>query len=163
MMVKKIYYFAYGANSYPEMIKSIIGRAPSGFKYELKGYRLGLQKWKDIPQKVKTILMRWWSKDFSSYSIMKSKEHSVIGRIWKITRKERELVGNWELHNIWYKPIKIKRKINKRLIILETEMISKGLLNHAKNNKPYYYFPVNKKQILHVAKKVRKDYLKQNR
>ena len=151
-----VYYFAYGSNSNSEMIKAITGRKPKGFSYELKGYELCIQTWKDIPKKAQAILSRWWDKSFRSYSLRKNSAKSVAGKVWKLTQKERDLVGNWELHNIWYKPIKIKKKINNKPIKLETELIRHGKMNPVQNSKNYPYFLVDKNKILMVARAVRK-------
>ena len=157
---KEVFYFAYGSNPHTEMIKAIVGRKPEGFDYELKGYELCVQSWKDIPNESQKILKIWWDKSFKSYSLRKNTLKSVYGRIWKLTREERNLVGNWELHNIWYKPIKIKRKINNKIAIIETEMIKNNEMTPVINSQHYPNFLVDKNKILKVAKIVREAYLR---
>lgn len=151
-----VYYFAYGANRNPEMIKAIIGRIPVGFSYILEDYELCIQNWKDINLKAIEILKNvGWGKSFKSYSIRYAKGSEVKGRIWKITEREHKHIANWELHNIWYSPIKIKREIKGRKCVLRTEVIDNKDIPLAKDQYDYPDFPVNKRKILEVAKMTR--------
>ncbi len=158
MIKNTLNYFSYGASRSTEMIKAIIGRKPKGFDYELKGFELCLQTWSAIPKRVQLILKPSWGKDFKSYFIRRNHEKSVWGKVWIISTKEYKLIGNWELHNIWYKPIKMKKKIKGRIITIHTEIINDRKSKPVKDPKNYPSFPVSKKKIVSVAKKVRKEY-----
>lgn len=159
---KKILYFCYGASRSPNMMKAIIGRRPRGFKYELNGYELCLQYWNEIPKKVKNILSRHWDKSFRSYSIKQSPRKSVWGVVWIISKEEYALAGNWELRGMWYKKVRLKRKIHSKNKIILTEMVNPKGLKPVKESKNYTDFPVSKKKIISVANKVRKEFLSMN-
>src|SRR3989338_899309 len=154
-----VFYFSYGSNLYPEMIKAIICRKPNGFKYELKGYELCLQNWNEIPKKARKVLKRFWDKSFKSYILVKSPKKSVNGIIWKISKEEHELIGQWELHGLWYTPITLKRKIGNKNVILKTEIFKGKKAAPVKNKKGHPPFPVKKEKILYVANITREEYL----
>lgn len=151
-----IYYFAYGANRNPEMIEAIIGRKPKGFVYILRDYELCIQEWGDISPRVKRILEKvGWGKSFKSYSIRYARGKEVQGRIWEISKKEHKHIANWEMHNLWYSPIRKVKKINGKKRTVQTEVINDKNIKGLKDQYGYKDFPVNKHKILSIARKVR--------
>ncbi len=56
--MKDIIYFGYGANRSADMMKAIIGRKPEGVPAMLIDYELCIQRWGEIPDKVKMILAK---------------------------------------------------------------------------------------------------------
>lgn len=161
-MKQNIFYFSYGASRSPAMIEAIIGRKPKGFKYELKGYELAIQDWKTIPKRVKKILSRSWDESFRTYFIRKSSKKSVWGVIWKISKREHEFIANWEMHNLWYKPIVLRRKIGNQIFTIRTEILNDKNSKSVKDGKYYSNFPVKRSKILRIAKKARREYLSEN-
>ncbi|MGD9276396.1 MAG: gamma-glutamylcyclotransferase [Candidatus Pacearchaeota archaeon] len=160
-MEKEILYFGYGANAHKDMIRALIGRAPKGFRAKLKNYGLFVQSWKDIPSSVREILGNVWGTNFNSYIAIPLKGATTWGTAWKITRTERNIIGEWEFHNKWFTPVNINIEDEKgKTFGAETEII----LNFKPreplvNKKSYPFFVTNKKEILKVARKVRKKFL----
>lgn len=165
MTEKKIIYFGYGANAHKDMIKALIGRAPSGFKAKLKNYSLYIQSWSSIPLEAKKILEVVWDKNFSSYIAIPKKNGVVWGTAWRMTKKEREIIGEWELHPKWFIPIKVKViDEDGNAHEAETEIIPQSYTRKkAIIEKEYSYFPNNKRKMLKLAKEVRKEYLKKDK
>lgn len=136
-----MYYFGYGANKDIEMLEAIIGRRPEGEKAVLKDFELCIQKWEEIPEKARETLKKHWNKDFRSYVIKPSKGKQVSGMLWNITESEHKHIEKWELHNIWYEPVKIK--LNGKNAVTEVF------------NSHYNAYINDKKKMLEVAIKER--------
>ena len=150
-MKDKILYFGYGANSSGEMMEAIIGRKPVGFPAILNRHELCIQHWEEIPENVRKELSLW-SSDFRSYCIRPGKE-TVKGNVWILTEKERELVGNWEMHGLWYQPIQVELKREGEKLKAQTEMIDDPKLKKV-DGCSYTVFLNNKEKMLEVAGKV---------
>ncbi|MDP3728838.1 MAG: gamma-glutamylcyclotransferase family protein [bacterium] len=161
-MEKKIFYFGYGANAYPEMIEALLGRKAKGKKAILKDYGLFLQSFSEVPSKAQSLLQKCgWGKTFLSYIITPCKGSVVHGTLWEMTSQERAIIGEWELHHFWYIPIKVRIDTkNKKGILVQTEIIPQ----YSTDKKPiikekYSSFPNAKTKMLHLARKVRKEFL----
>lgn len=163
MKKRKVNYFGYGANAHKEMMKALIGREPEGYRCVLKEYGLFLQSWSEIPRKAREILKKSWNKDFSSYIVVPCKGVLTWGKVWKLTREERKIVGEWEIHNIWYTPIKVHVYNEKgKKVAAETEIIPIfKTTQKAIQTKRYKNFLNKKKKMLKLARDVRKRYLTQ--
>ena len=148
-----INYFGYGANSTPEMMEAIIGRVPKGQQAVLNEYGLFLLNWDEISEKVKKILSKNWGSDFKTYCIRPKQNSKVVGTIWEITPREREIITKWEF---WYEKIIVKVKLNNRYIPAQTEMIDNDLMGKNVNGVNYNPYVVDKEEILDVARRVRK-------
>ncbi|MEK6845878.1 MAG: gamma-glutamylcyclotransferase family protein [Nanoarchaeota archaeon] len=162
-MTKKVLYFGYGANKNPEMIAAIIGRKPCGFPAKLFNYGLFIQSWKDIPVKARKILRETSSfeEGFKSYCISPSKGKSTQGMVWTITRLERQLIGAWELHGVWYKPIVVDvTTLNGKIIKnVETEVIRSKEIKQFMLGNRYKAFPNDQRIMLMEARKTREEFL----
>ena len=92
------YYFGYGADREPEMIKAIIGHnAIDMGEATISGYGLYIQKLADIPLPARTILQKSWGNSFISYVIKPLKGSKVYGRLFSINSVEIKQVDIWEL------------------------------------------------------------------
>ncbi len=160
MKEKEIFYFGYGANAFSDMMNAIIGRRPKGYPTKLENYALYVQQWNEIPQKAQNAL-KSWGPEFSSYIAVPLKGAYLWGTCWSVTQAERDIVGDWEYHHIWYTPIKVKvlNKAGKK-VLAQTEMIPKYTPKGQKpiTSKRYKAFVANKAKMLRVAVKSRKEY-----
>lgn len=156
-------YFGYGANKSPRMMKAIVGRRPSGILAVLQDYELIVQEWPDIPEKVREILSQSWGPDFKSYGIRPKRGSAVRGRIWYITREERDLVKEWEICPIWYEPVVVSvRTYDGRSFRAETEIINRHVGIVVKNNTDYLTFLNLPNSMFEVARRTREEYLREN-
>lgn len=162
-MGKKMKYFGYGANSSAEMMKAIIGRKPKGYPAKLEGYELCIQKWEELSKNVRKrldILRSKLKSGFKTYYIRATKGDIVAGKIWYITRKERDLVKNWEF---WCTPINVKVMLdNGKMVKAETEMIENLTSRQVVNGINYPLFLNKREMLFEVALGARERYLKEN-
>lgn len=161
-MDKKMKYFGYGTNRSAAMMNAIIGRKPKGFLAKLEAYELCIQTWEELSKNVRKkadILRSKLKSGFRTYYIRPKKGSVVIGKIWYITRKERELIKNWEF---WYKPINVKVVLNKgKVVKAETEIINNTIPYQVIKNINYPLFLNKRKILFEVALKARERYLKE--
>lgn len=159
-----VLYFGYGANRSPEMIHAIIGRNPKGFPATLDDYELCVQVWDEIPLAVQKILEKPWDSNFRTYCIRAAKGSVVTGKGWYLTRFEFEkLVGEWEMHGLWYKPVKVQvRDRDRRIFNAETEIINDPTIKLVANGCQYRTFLNDKSKMFYVATEVREEYLREN-
>ncbi len=136
-----VFYFGYGANKDIEMIEAIVGRRPESEKAVLKDFELCIQNWEEIPEKAKEDLKKVWNKKFRSYVIKPSKGKEVAGTLWNITEQEHKHIAKWEMHNMWYEPVKIK--VNGKKAITEVFHFN------------YNAYLNDKNKMLEVARKTR--------
>lgn len=154
--MKNIFYFSFGANKTSEMMNAIIGRTPKGFPAILENYELFVQSWKNIPKNAKKILKSNWDSKFKSYCGRPKKGKIIFGTAWYISKQERKLVGNWELHNIWSKnKIVNVRDKRGRVYRAQTDIVNDFKTKNVVSGEKYKPFVVNKNKILKVARKVR--------
>ncbi|MBS3168639.1 gamma-glutamylcyclotransferase [Candidatus Woesearchaeota archaeon] len=156
----KILYFGYGANKNIDMIEAIIGRKPKGTPAKLKDYELCIQVWNEIPRKIKSILFECgWDDKFQTYCIRSKKGKEVWGTLWELTQAERDLIGHWEMHGIWFKPINVEvETFDGKNFQAETEIINDQTIKKiVKGDTDYNPFPVEKQKILEIATKIRLD------
>lgn len=116
--MKKIFYFAYGANKTEEMMYWITGKSDfKGRPATLKGWIIGVQKLDQVPEVIvptaagprplrKHLQIEWGDK-FETYAITPG-EGKVRGTLWEMDQEERELVRNWERVGYWYKEVQVK-------------------------------------------------------
>lgn len=160
MPKKNILYFGYGANRDGDMMEAIIGRKPDGYPAILENYELCVQVWEEIPEKVRKIISGYWGLDFRTYCIRQAKGKAVYGMVWFITKKERELVGNWELERFWYEPVTVevtgKDGIEKSV---QSQAINSLKIKRAVDGEHYPIFLNNKKKMFAAAKSERDGYL----
>jgi len=163
-METEVMYFGYGANRSSYMMKAIIGRNPIGFPAKLEDYELCIQTWDEIPEKVRKVFRypELLNRDFKSYCIRPAGGKMIVGRVWSLTRLERELVDNWELNGLWYEPIRVHVfSYDGQIIEAETEMINNPSTKQVVNGRSYQTF-LNRKEVMwKVARKVREAYLQE--
>lgn len=160
--MQKILYFGYGANASKEMMRSLIGRVPNGFKAKLKDYGLFVQGWKEIPLIARNSLRKSWNSSFSSYVAVPLKNEVVHGIAWKIKKSERAVISSWELHGKWYKPIKVKiENSGGEFFDAQTEIIYDFNFRGREiiSGEDYTYFLNDKEKMLKLARKVRSEFL----
>ena len=156
--MEKIVYFGYGTNRDRAMINAIVGRYPKGFNAKLENFELFIQPWSAIPKKAKNILKKEWKGDFRSYCIRPKEGKATFGMAWYLTKKERGLIGNWELHNIWYKPIKVNIKDKREKVFhAETEIVLDKKTKSNVSGGKYKAFINEKEKMLKVARKIREQ------
>lgn len=149
-------YFGYGANSSPLMMEAIIGRRPEGFKAKLMGYALYVQAWEEIPEAAKKILQPSWDKDFRSYIAVPEEGALTWGMAWYLTSEELPMVGNWELHGIWYTPIQVQIvDLSGRSFEGETEVILSTNSPMRIDGETYPIFLNDQEQMIRVAEETR--------
>lgn len=157
---KNILYFGYGANRDGDMMEAIIGRKPDGYPAIAVDYELCVQTWEEIPQKVRNIIGGYWGPDFRTYCVRPAKGKTVYGMVWFITKKERELVGNWELEKLWYEPITtVVTSEDGVEESAETQMINNLKIRRVVNGKHYPAFLNARNKMLTAAKKDQGRYL----
>src|SRR3989344_9531308 len=157
MMGKQINYFGYGANKTKDMIKSMIGRVPESNPAVLENFELCIQDFDEIKSpKVKKILKKvGWNSRFKTYCIRRAKGKKVYGTLWKTTKKEHELIDNWEIHKIWYTCTKIIVKSKGKNFHALTEIIDDKKLKPSRFGKRYPAFLNNKARMLRIARQLR--------
>lgn len=160
-MANKIIYFGYGANVSAQMINALLGRVPESFPARLDGYGLFIQDWNDIPNPAKRELSVW-DKGFRSYIAVPLKGSAIFGRAWFLAEMERAIIGEWELHNKWYKPISVKINDNMGHVFdAQTEIILP--YGNLKKQMPvivrnYPFFLNSKEKMLRIARQVRTSF-----
>ncbi len=155
-------YFGYGANRSAEMMKSVVGRKPEGFPAKLEGYELCVQLWEEIPENVGRILSNHWDSKFRTYCIRPASGSVVSGQVWYLTRVERGLVGEWEIHELWYQPINAQVKdYNGQTFEVETEIIDDPNIKQVVDGENYPTFLNREERMFEVANETREEYLKE--
>lgn len=161
MTDQEVLYFGYGANAHPEMIEALIGRTPEGFRAVLRGHGLFVQSWLEIPLKARALLEKNWDKNFRSYIVTPLKDAVTWGMAWKLTKQERAIVGEWEMHEIWFQPIKVEIFDEQgENYLAETEVIDDFKITGLPiQERDYENFPFQKEKMLEIARLVRKEFL----
>lgn len=159
-MEKLFYYFGFGANKSPEMINAIIGRKPEGFPVFPDDYELCVEKWDELNETAREHLSGSWDKSFSSYTIRERIGSRVYGTCWKVTKKERELIKDWELCGIWSRSVKVVvSDSDGNLFPTETEVVENYRIKQVVFEKNYRVYVAPRARMLAVARKSRKDFL----
>jgi hypothetical protein len=140
-----INYFGYGANSTPEMMEAIIGRAPQGKPAVLSGYELCIQVWSEVPESAKVRLSKGWGPDFQTYCIRPKDKSNVTGTLWQITDDERWMVSQWEY---WYEKISVEVEADDKKLLAETEMVNDPAIKRVVHETNYNPFCVPKEEII---------------
>jgi hypothetical protein len=152
-----VYYFGFGANASPEMMKAIIGHVPEGEEAVLYGHKLYTQAYSQIPKVAQEILGKYWESTFTSYVIKVEQGAKVKGTLWQLTPYERQLVKNWELVGPW-QDLKVVQVTSTKgsTYEAETEVIPDSQeVQQSVEEEDYPYFVISKKKILKVAESVR--------
>jgi hypothetical protein len=131
--LRSVYFFGYGADREPEMIRAITGRKPRVIGQALLyDYELRVQGLDEVtarglnPQK---ILRNAWGDSFRSYVIVPSPGAVVSGTLFKISLHNRHLVDEWELIELgWYDKafISVKTVNSGREYQAETQVLGSG-------------------------------------
>ena len=146
------------------MIEALLGRKIKGKKATLKNYGLFLQSFSEIPLKAQSLLQKsGWGETFLSYIITPCKTSVVHGTLWEMTQKERDIIGEWELHNLWYTPVRTKVRLGSKILAVQTEILP----IYSSDQKPiqtekYLRYPNSKKKMLIIARNLRKSLTKKN-
>lgn len=173
-MSKKIWYFGYGANKMPEMMGAILGKNPDtlqGTPVTLPGYKLGVQKFDQIPDtlapgshlpvSVRKIIAGSWKEPekFETY-VIKPGEGEVQGTVWELTMEERDLVREWELVGDWYKEVNVEATTKDGQIVkVQTEILGDGQeIDHEVDERDYQPFLNDLEEFRRVAEKSRQEY-----
>lgn len=153
----QINYFGYGANSDVLMVGAIIGRIPRGYWSMLPDYELCIQTWEEIPEAARDVLQKCgWGSGFRSYSIRRKAGASVWGKIWELTKKEWQLVANWEMHGIWYEPVTVRVAIEgNRAEEARTEIVDDPAIKKVVNGSNYQKFLNSRNRMFAVATRER--------
>ncbi len=118
--MEKVFYFGYGANCTPEMISWITGKDDfKGKPVMLEGWNLCVQRLDQVPRvaiptstgprPLREHLREVWGDNFETYVIKPGKD-KVMGTLWEMEPRDRELVKNWERVGFWYKEVRVKVK-----------------------------------------------------
>jgi len=163
-MIEEVQYFGYGANRNPEMMEAIVGRVPEGYPAKISGFELCVESWEDIPEPARRILSSSWDSSFRSYCVRPSGNlrGSVKGHVWKLTREERRLVGNWEMTGLWYKVFVLQYPIYpSREVQIEIQVINDPKVKKVFSGRRYKTYLNKPKKMLNVARETRESYLKE--
>src|SRR3989344_2047062 len=172
MRMEKVFYFGYGVNKEPKMMRWITGNPNlKGKPAVLRGYKLCVQRLDQVPDTVfptapvpvspRTILKDNWGESFTSYTIKEDPEDEVHGTLWELTLQDRELVRDWELIDFgWYKDLKVKIETeDSQEIEVQTEGIGDGQGYDREVNGTNYETWLNLPvEFERVATKSREDY-----
>ncbi len=132
-------YFGYGANSEARAIAAITGREEAtlqGTPARLRSYGLAIQCLVDVPDSLsqesflpvspQDLLRKNWGEKFSSYVIYPKMGSFVFGRIWELTRDERERIRDFELVGDWYRDAVGVAETDGGLVTVVTEALGDG-------------------------------------
>jgi hypothetical protein len=158
---ENIFYFGYGANRNASMMKAIVGRVPDGFEAQVSGFDLCIQTWNEMSETVQKFLTPSWTKKFRSYVLRPSNDssHVVHGHIWRLTRKERKLIDNWEMTNVWYNIFVLSVCENDKCAHVEIQVVYDTNIKKTVNGKRYRTFLNSPRKMLKVASQCRRNFL----
>ena len=148
--MNSINYFGYGALASPEMIEALIKRKPEGSDFYLNNYELYIQKWDELPEKVREALAEKWGSSFRTYCIRPSQGRRVFGKLWKITPEERELIRDYEF---WYEPVKLEQE----RVVIETEVFEDSSIQEVISGNDYQPFLNDRDKTLDMARIAAQD------
>ena len=129
---RNVYFFGYGADGEPDMIRAITGRTPKVIGPALlRGYELRVQDLSEVtakgtnPQKT---LRDSWGDNFVSYVIVPREGSVVSGTLFRMRLSDRHAVDRWELvHMGWYDRAFVDVEcMNGKKIHAETQVLAKG-------------------------------------
>lgn len=121
---RKISYFGYGIHSSPKFMETLLGRKVWGRKATLSNHGLFINNWRNIPKEAKTVLKENWKpRDrFLHYGIKMRRGEKVIGKLYKIMNREKEIIEKWNLcDELWFTPIKVLVDVDGDKVLAETE------------------------------------------
>lgn len=151
-------YFGFGANSHPEMIRAITGRGALSIPAKLRGFSLCVESFKDICKEAQVILSNHWDAQFVSYGIARDPNGSLEGRVWLLTRKQRDLIKQWELTGTWSYEVKTRVEVSMFGCTFSIPVESEELRHQRVqmvSGVSYEPFIAPKEKILSVARMVR--------
>ena len=164
-MLTKVQYFGYGANRTPEMMEAILGRVPKGYPATLSGFELCIQSWEEMPEQVKKLLQPSWNSKFRTYFVRPVNRSTAIvkGKVWVITKQERQIIDNWELTGQWYKVYAMQfHKSEDQVTQIEIQVMDTPAATKVVNGKLYKNFLNSKEKMLRVARRNREQFLAKN-
>lgn len=158
-----IYFFGYGADRDPEMMKAIVGRVPKGEEAAISGFELCVQSLADVPFKAQQIIKQSWDHSFKSYAIRPARDMTsvVTGTMWELTPRERKLIDNWELTGLWYDVFFIAKGAP-HPVNIELQIIQNQPIRSIENGRHYKTFLNTKDKMIDAANRLRLEFLKKN-
>lgn len=126
--VRRVYYFAYGAERDPDLLQVVIGARPKVVgPAVVRGYELRVQTMQDAMKPlVRKVLHAAWGESFQSYVLVPKKDSLVHGMLYSLSLARRHKIDEWELVNEgWYEKQFVKAVFGAgREVDAETQILS---------------------------------------
>lgn len=128
--LRRVYFFGYGADSEPDLVRAVTGRKPRVVgKAVLHNHSLRIQTISEVKSSganPQAILNRAWGEHFRSYVIMPQMGARVSGTLYRISLHDRHLIDSWELVELgWYDKAFVEVEIlhNGHSVTAETQVL----------------------------------------
>jgi len=158
-----VLYFGCGTSQDLDLIVALFDRVPEHFNAKLDNFGLFLENWSDFPSGAREILKEFWPDlQFRSWLILPWPGAVVWGTAWLITEEEMEIMGEWELRNLWFTEGDVTIE-NKQGIQFpaKTERTYYNFTPHDKpaNSLDFKIYPNPKEKMINTARNVRLGFL----